>query len=183
MDKYAPEERDQIIWEIENEEWETEYQKEIKATRISPDELVEYNKQWVIEQSAALEEEAMKNLIGEGAMSDRQQREQILFGEVNSAAKRTKTLESEVNQLKTKLEFEAESGAGKEGEKEKKKEEKGGRLSVQEWDSFLSKRGVSEGANVSRDFKHMSQEQVKEWEARSIAARDAAEKSLAAVAK
>lgn len=181
LDKFAPEERDQIILEIENEEWEVEYQKEIKATRISPDELIEYNRQWLIDSSAEVEEEAMKNLVGEGAMSDRQQREQLLFSEVNSAAKRTKQLETEVNQLKTKLEFEAESSSGI--EKKEKKEEKGALLQANEWDSFLAKRGVAEGASVSRDFKHLSNEQVKEWEARSLAARDAAEKALAAVSK
>jgi hypothetical protein len=182
LDKFAPEERDEMILEIENGEWDTDYQKEIKAARFSPDELIEYNKQWLIEQSSEIEEDAIKNLVGEGAMSERQQREQLLFSEVNSAAKRTKQLETEVNQLKTKLEFEAESAAADQ-DKSKKKEERSGRLSDQEWNAFLAKRGVAEGSNVSRDFKHMSAEQVKEWEARSLASRNEAEKNLASVTK
>lgn len=183
LDAFAPQERDEIILEIENDDWDTEYTKEIKATKISPDELVEYNRQWVIESSAEVEEEAMKNFVGEGAASDKEQREQLLFNEVNAAAKRTKQLETEVNQLKTKLEFEAESSAGDKEKEKKSTTSTAATMSKEEWDSFLKKRGVNEETGVARDFKHISPEQIKQWEAKALKERQEAEQILSTIVK
>jgi len=181
MDKYYPELRDQIILEIEHDDWDDEYVSETKANRVSTDEALDFNKQWGIDSLTELEEDGMKLVVGEGAVNEKAQREQVLFAEVSTAAKKTKVLETEVNQLKSKLEFEAESGAG--ADKEKKESKSEGLLSEQDWAQFLTKKGISETTGVARDFKHLTNDQIKQWEAKSLPEREEADKVLLSITK
>ncbi|KAF0982250.1 hypothetical protein FDP41_011089 [Naegleria fowleri] len=161
IDKYYPEERDQLIQEIEEDEYDVEYINELKATRLNPDEILLRNKDWIIKESSKIEEEEYRSMSSKSAtMSAKKREEQNLYHGVIDGARRVKELESEVASLRASSESQAEEA--KEGAE--KKEEKLA-MSEDEWWAFLATFGVDKNAKQKRDFSHFkSEQQLKAWE-------------------
>lgn len=163
IDKYFPQERDELIMEIEEDEWDLEYTAQIKATRLNPDEILTRNKDWITRESSKIEEDEYRSISSKAAtLSAKKREEQNLYHGVIDGARRVKELESEVASLKSS----SESGddVKKDGEKKERKEDKLA-LSDDEWWSFLSSFGVSKDLKQKRDFAHFkSEQQLKSWE-------------------
>lgn len=164
IDRYFPTERDELIKEIEEDDWDVEYTAQIKATRLNPDEILVRNKDWITKESSKIEEDEYRSISSKAAtLSAKKREEQNLYHGVIDGARRVKELESEVASLRSSSESAAEEGK-KEGEKKEKKEDKLA-LSDEEWWAFLSSFGVGKGAKTRRDFAHFkSEEALKAWE-------------------
>lgn len=164
IDKYFPTERDELIKEIEEDDWDIEYTAQIKATRLNPDEILVRNRDWITKESSKIEEDEYRSISSKAAtLSAKKREEQNLYHGVIDGARRVKELESEVASLRSSSES-AEEGKKEGGEKKEKKEDKLA-LSDEEWWSFLSSFGVGKGAKTKRDFAHFkSEEALKAWE-------------------
>ncbi|KAG2378745.1 hypothetical protein C9374_007893 [Naegleria lovaniensis] len=165
IDKYYPEERDQLIQEIEEDDYDVEYINELKATRLNPDEILLRNKDWIIKETSKIEEEEYRSMSSKSAtMSAKKREEQNLYHGVVDGARRVKELESEVASLRASSESQAEEAKKEGGEKKEKKEEKLA-MSEDEWWAFLATFGVDKNAKQKRDFSHFkTEQQLKAWE-------------------
>ena len=179
IDRYFPQERDELIQEIEEDDWDIEYTAQIKATRLNPDEIILRNRDWIIKESSKIEEEEYRSISSKAAtLSAKKREEQELYHGVIDVSRRVKELESEVASLRTSAESAAESEKKEGGEKKEKKEDKLA-LSDEEWWSFLSSFGVGKGLKERRDFAHFkSEEQLKAWEEGGEKERMAAEEQF-----
>lgn len=151
LDEYYPKERDEMILEIEDDDWDPHYTAIKKKLRISPDELVEYSKDWVVNESLKQEDMASIRIEGGAGLSPQKREEEQIFKDVMEIGKKNKVLESEVSTLRLQKEFEAEENKSKEGEK--KKEEAGGEEVFKEsdWEKFIESLGAADES--LRDFK------------------------------
>jgi len=166
LDKFAPEVRDRIFTEIDNEDYDFEFVKQSKQNRVTPETMSQFNQQYFIDKQIVFDRD-LRDAIGGGSGGNARQNELInLFAEVSDTNDLNKKLEQEVQQLRNRIEM--ESGGGDGGAKGQDKQE--GQAAEVE----VSKRKKV----VVRDFKHMTPEQVKEWEARSIKQRDEALQAL-----
>ncbi|KAL9646128.1 hypothetical protein ABK040_008006 [Willaertia magna] len=177
VDKYFPQERDELIQEIEDDDWDVMYTQQLKATRLNPDEIILRNRDWSIRESSRIEEEEYRSLSSSTAtLSAKKKEEQNLYHAVIDGSRRVKELETEVTQLKMSSESEQEKD--KAHGKEKKEEQKTA-LSEDEWWNFLAKRGVKRDMKQQRDFAHFkSEEQLKQWEETGEKSRQEAENAF-----
>jgi hypothetical protein len=123
MDEYYPKERDEMILEIEDDIWDTNYVADKKKLRMSPDELSEYNKDWVLTESLKLEDAGAIQVEGGGGVSAQRREEELIFKDVMEYGRRNKILEAEVSTLRLQKEFESDESAKSPGEGGERKDD------------------------------------------------------------
>lgn len=182
MDEFYPQERDEMIQEIDEDIWETNYTVEKKKLRLGPDELQEYNKDWVTAESLKLEEAAAIQIEGGAGLSAQKKEEEMIFKEVLEYGRKNKLLEAEVSSLKLQKELEADDSTKKETDTEKKEETVEQGMSDAQFQELMGKL-VTKAQDDLRDFKHMSKEDIKNWAARDAEVRGEAEAELLRIQK
>lgn len=179
LDEYYPEQRDEMIQEIEDDTWDTEYAADRKKIRMSPDDATEFNKEWVSAESAKLEEIDAIKIEGGAGLTPQKREEEMIFKEVMEMHRRAKVLETEVSSLKLQKEFEADEQ--KAAGIDKKSDADAGGFKDADWEGLLETFKTEETA--FRDFKHMTPEEVNEWTKSDAEIRGHAESELARVQK
>lgn len=179
LDEYYPQQRDEIIQEIEDDAWDTNYAAERKKLRMAPDDLTEYNREWVSAESAKLEEADAIKIEGGAGLTPQKREEEMIFKDVMEMHRRAKVLEAEVSSLRLQREFEADEQKAAEGDK--KEEVDSGAFKDSDWEGLLATFKTEE--TDLRDFKHMSREEIAEWTKNDAEIRGHAEAELARVQK
>lgn len=149
LDEYYPQQRDEIIQEIEDDVWDTNYTAERKKLRMGPDDLTEYNREWITAESAKQEESDAIKIEGGAGLTPQKREEELVFKEVMEMHRRAKVLEAEVSSLRLQREFEADEQKAKEGEKKEDAQEGGFKDS--DWEGLLGSFQTVE--TDLRDFK------------------------------
>ena len=129
LDEFHAKERDEMILEIDDDIWDTQYAAEKKKLRLGPDELSEINKDWIVAETLKLEDAASIQVEGGAGLSAQKREEEIIFKEVMEYGRKNKLLEAEVSTLKLQKEFDSDEGA-------KKTEEGGDKEEATSDDSF-----------------------------------------------
>jgi len=182
LDEYYPQERDEIIQEIEDDAWDTQYAAAKKKIRMTPDDLTEYNREWIVVESAKKEEIGSIKVEGGAGLSPQKREEEQIFKDVLEMGRKAKVLEAEVSTLRLQKEFEAdENRAKKEATGEKKEEAGDDFFKDSDWDALVN--SYSQGETSLRDFKHMTHEQISEWAKKDAEMRSEAESELLRIQK
>ncbi|KAL0477455.1 hypothetical protein AKO1_005696 [Acrasis kona] len=168
LDHFAPQVRDRVLTEIDHDDYDYEYTQFAKTNRVTPETMSQFNRQFFIDKQTLNDRDLISMMAGSGSgESPRQAELANLFTEVNDSTILQKKLEEEVQQLKNKIELEASGGGA---ESATKTEDEGAQAAS---DDVRARK-----KEIVRDFKHLSPEQIKEWEVKAIKVREDAIKQL-----